>query len=398
MLRISAVPSNVLEADVYEEGLRIPPIRLIAGGKENADAIEFIRSNVRMPDMVLNDFFAQVGAHKVIERRVSELLTENTDVTLDELAHAILDRSEQAMRNVIRELPGGRFEAEALTDGYIDPVLIKVAVSAEENGDLIVDFAGSAPQTTQGAINSPYACTYSEAVSIVHTVLLPRVPANAGCFRPIKVEAPYGSIFNAAPPAAVNIRTRAVFMADPVIMAALAHIVPDKVMAAPGQAGGYQLHGEYNGKSFLVHFMQSGGMGASAHGNGASCVFFPGTMSTGSLESIEQHGPILIRSKLILRDSGGEGRFRGGCGQEVVITLRPDYEHTVTVSMHPHMLEFPAMGLFGGQAGEVGKIYLNGERIDKYRLNTLGGAVQLQSGDALTIMTPGGGGFAPQLA
>jgi N-methylhydantoinase B len=344
--------------------------------------------------MVLNDLYAQVGAHKVIERRVSDLLDENPELTLDEIAEAIFERSERAMRNVIRFLPEGRFEAEALTDGYIDPVLIKAAVSAQANGELIVNFEGSSEQSNQGSINSPYACTYSETVSIVHTVLLPRVPANAGCFNPIKVLAPEGSIFNATPPAAVNIRTRAVFMADPVVMAALAHIVPDKVMAAPGQSGGYQLHGEFQNKPFLVHFMQSGGMGASAHGDGASCVFFPGTMSTGSLESIEQHGPILIKSKMILRDSGGDGRYRGGSGQEVVIGLRPDYQGAVTVSMHPHMLEFPALGLFGGKPGEVGKIFVNGERIDKYRLNGMGGAVELRSGAVLTIRTPGGGGFA----
>jgi N-methylhydantoinase B len=383
--------------EVYEEGLRIPPTRLVKAGQDNEDVLEFIRYNVRLPEMVLNDFYAQIGAHKVIERRVSELLRENAPITLDELATAILDRSERAMRTAVLALPRGRYEAEALTDGYIDPVLIKVAASPGDDGDLTIDFAGSSDQTRQGAINSPYACTYSEAVSIVHTVLLPRVPANAGCFRPIKILAPKGSIFNANPPAAVNIRTRAVFMADPVIMAALAHAVPDKVMAAPGQSGGYQIHGEHLGKPFLVHFMQSGGMGASAHGDGAACVFFPGTMSTGSLESIEQHGPIVIRSKQILRSSGGEGRFKGGCGQEVVIALRPGYDGPVTVSMHPHMLEFPAMGLFGGKPGEVGKIFLNGDRIDKYRLNSLGGAVQLTGDDTLTIRTPGGGGFAPEM-
>ncbi|MEA2584147.1 MAG: N-methylhydantoinase [Thermomicrobiales bacterium] len=381
--------------EVYEEGLRIPPCRLINGGQDNADVIDFIRYNVRVPDMVLNDFYAQIGAHKVIERRIRELLEEAEAEDLQSLSDAILERSEAAMRSAIRALPTGTYEAEALTDGFLDPLLIKVGVSTTEDGDLFVDYTGSSPESRQGAINSPYACTYSETVSTIHTVLLPQVPANAGCFRPIRVIAPEGSVFNARPPAAVNIRTRAVFLADPVVMAALAHVVPDKVMAAPGQAGGYQLHGSYEGKPFLTFFMQSGGMGATAKGAGASCVFFPGTMSTGSLEVIEQHGPVLIRGKRILRDSGGDGRFRGGCGQEVVVTLRPEYEGAVTVSMHPHMLEFPASGLFGGKPGEVGKILLNGERIDKYRLHTLGGAVVLHPGGELIIKTPGGGGFAP---
>jgi N-methylhydantoinase B len=381
--------------DVFEEGLRIPPCRLISHGEDNQDVIEFIRYNVRVPDMVMNDFYAQVGAHKVIERRVQELLEETEQPTLDSFARAILARSEAAMRNTIMSLPKGTYAAEALTDGFLEPLLIKVSVSPTEDGVLVVDFTGSSPESREGAINSPYACTYSETVSTVHTVLLPHVPANAGCFRPIRVVAPEGSVFNALPPAAVNIRTRAVFLSDPVVMAALAHIVPDKVMAAPGQAGGYQLHGVYDGKPFLTFFMQSGGMGGSSHGEGASCVFFPGTMSTGSLEMIEQHGPILIRAKRILRGSGGDGRFKGGNGQEVIVTLRPTYEGSVTVSMHPHMLEYPAPGLFGGKPGEVGKIILNGERIDKYRLHTLGGAVTLRSGDELVIRTPGGGGFAP---
>ena len=381
--------------EVFEEGLRIPPCRLIAGGEDNRDVVEFIRYNVRVPDMVLNDFYAQVGAHKVIERRVREFLEEAGEGDLRPFAEAILSRSEAATRSVIKALPRGSYEAEALTDGFIDPLLIKVSVSTTDDGELTVDYTGSSPESRQGAINSPYACTYSETVSTVHTVLLPHVPANAGCFRPMHVVAPEGSVFNARPPAAVNIRTRAVFLADPVVMAALAHVVPDKVMAAPGQAGGYQVHGTFEERPFLTFFMQSGGMGASSHGHGASCLFFPGTMSTGSLEVIEQHGPLLIRGKRILRDSGGEGRYNGGCGQEVVVALRPGYDGEVVVSMHPHMLEFPAPGLFEGEPGEVGKIILNGERIDKYRLHTLGGAVPLHQGDELIICTPGGGGFCP---
>ncbi len=380
---------------IFEEGLRIPPCRLINGGESNPDVVGFIRYNVRVPEMVLNDFYAQIGAHKVIERRIGELLDEMEHPDLRVFSSEIIERSAAAMRSAIGALPPGTYSAEALTDGFLDPLFIRVSVTSSEAGELVVDFSGSSLESHDGAINSPYACTYSETVATVHTVLLPQVPANAGSFRPITVLAPEGSVFNARPPAAVNIRTRAVFMSDPVVMAALAHVVPEKVMAAPGQAGGYQIHGMVEGKPFLTFFMQSGGMGGSAHGTGATCVFFPGTMSTGSLEMIEQHAPILIRGKRIVRGSGGVGRFDGGCGQEVVITLKPGFPGPVTVSMHPHMLEYPAPGLFGGGPGDVGKIILNGERIDKYRLHSLGGAVQLGVDDELVIVTPGGGGFAP---
>ncbi len=377
--------------EVYEEGLRIPPCRFLIRGEPNTDVFKFIRYNVRVPDMVLNDFYAQVGAHRITQRRIAETIEEFNLDGLDAVAETIFAKSEHTMRAAIQALPDGTYRARALTDGYIDPVDIQVAITVD-GGNLTLDYTGSADECLDGAINSPYACTYSEAVAMLHTVLLPDVPANHGCFAPFLVIAPEGSIFNARPPRAVNIRTRAVFMADPVIMAAMSSIVPDSVIAAPGQAGGYHAHGQVDGVPFVTFFMQSGGMGASAHGPGMSCLFFPGTMSTSPVEIVEQQSPLLIGSKRILRGSGGPGRHRGGDGQEIVLTLRPGYEGPVTVPMHPHMLEFPAPGLAGGGAGTVGKIFLNDHRVSKRELNQRGGALVMRGNDQLTIHTPGGGG------
>ncbi|MBI4277319.1 MAG: hydantoinase B/oxoprolinase family protein [Armatimonadetes bacterium] len=378
--------------EVYEEGLRIPPCKFLVRGEPNTDVFSFIRYNVRVPDMVINDFYAQAGAHRIIQRRIAETLEEFNLDGLDALAEAIFARSEQTMRAAIRELPAGTCRARALTDGYIDPVDIHVAVTVDD-GTLTVDYTGSSDECLDGAINSPYACTYSETVAMLHTILLPEVPANHGCFAPFRVVAPEGSIFNARPPRAVNIRTRAVFMADPVIMAAMHAIAPDRVIAAPGQAGGYHAHGHVDGVPFITFFMQSGGMGASARGPGMGCLFFPGTMSTSPVEIIEQQSPLLIDRKRILRGSGGPGQHRGGDGQEIVLTLRPGYEGPVTVPMHPHMLEFPAPGLAGGGPGVVGKIFLNDHRVSKLELNQRGGALVMRGRDRLNIHTPGGGGY-----
>jgi N-methylhydantoinase B len=378
--------------EVYEEGLRIPPCKFLVRGEPNADVFRFIRYNARVPETAINDFYAQIGAHQVTARRILEMIDEFAIGDFDGVGDAILRRSEETMRAAIRALRSGTYRAYARTDGYLDPVDIHVAVTID--GDtLTLDYAGSSPECRDGAINSPFACTYSESVATLHTILLPEVPANDGCFAPFRIEAPEGSIFNARPPRAVNIRTRAVFQADAVILAAMHDVVPGQVMAGAGQAGGYQVHGHYKEEPFVTFFMQSGGMGASQRGPGQSCLFFPGTMSTSPLEVVEQQAPLLIERKRILRGTGGEGRHRGGDGQEIVLSLRPGYDGPVTVSMHPHMLEFGAPGLAGGDDGEVGKIFLEERRRAKREHAQAGGAATLAGRERLTIHTPGGGGY-----
>lgn len=379
--------------EVFEEGLRFPPMRLLVEGEENRDFVDFVRYNTRTPDMVLNDFYAQVGAHQVIGRHLGELLDELGHDDLTVLAERVTGRSETAMRAAIAALPAGTYTVQEMTDGVLEPALIRVAITITPDGELTIDYTGSADECSDGSINSPYACTYSEAVSMIHTIMLPDVPANAGCFRPVRVIAPEGSLFNARPGMAVNARTRAVFRANAVLLQVLGKAAPDRVMASPGLAGHYQISGRQDGQPFLTYLMLAGGMGGSAHGPGQSCLWFPGTVAATAVEALEHSAPVVVRSRRILRGTGGAGSHNGGDGEEIVLALRPGYPGPAIMSTHPQMLEFPGGGVAGGQPGTVGKVFHNGRRLSRRELNGAGGVLRLVAGDEVTVHTPGGAGY-----
>lgn len=378
--------------EIYEEGLRFPPMRFLTDGEENADFVEFVRFNTRAADAVLNDLYAELGAHQVVQRGVAELLQDMGHENLETVGAAILDRNEHAMRDAILALPTGEFFAEETSDGLIEPAHIKVTVIVLGDGTLTVDFTGSADEEHDGSNNSPYSCTYSETAAMVHTILAPELPINSGCFRPIRVVAPAGSMFNAQFPRAVNARTKAVFRADPVILRAFAHLAPERVMASPGLPGHYQINAHRDGQTDVSYMMLSGGMGGSAHGPGESCLW-SGTMAGTSVEVLEQSSPVVISRRRIFRGSGGTGAGPGGCGEELSLKLHPFFEGRASMSTHPSMLEYPGGGILGGEPGLVGEMHRNGHRFSRTELNAAGGHVRLEQGDEVLIRTPGGAGY-----
>lgn len=377
---------------VYEEGLRIPPVKMIDGGEENTTLVDLLRYNSRAADEVLSDLYAQVGAHTIIQRRVSEMVAD-LGVDLATIRDGIFRRSEDAMRQVISQLAPGEYVVEEMSDGYIEPMLMRLTLKVPGDGTVILDYHGSAPASPDGSINAPWASTYSEGVAMVHSILLPEIPGNAGAFRPISVVTEPGSMFDAPAPFAVNTRTRPVFRADVLILRAFAECAPDKSTAAPGLPGGYFTYGTEDDGEYVTYLMISGGLGASGDGPGASCRWFPGSVAATGAEVLESHSPLLVETKRIRRGSGGDGRHRGGDGQEIVLSLDAAHPHKATVLMHPQMLGFPAMGVAGGEPGALGRVERNGEVIDRRALAVLGGNVELQPGDKVSIRTPGGGGW-----
>jgi N-methylhydantoinase B len=189
--------------DLYEEGLRIPPMKLIAAGITNQTLIDIIENNVRIPEQVLGDLWAQVSANRMLGQRLLDML-DDTSCDLIAVGSEMHARSEAAMRNAIRALPDGDYEYEARVDGFIEPVTIKCRISVK--GDAIaVDYAGSSPQLPR-AINVVPIYTFAYTAYALKCVLAPTVPNNEGSFRPITTSAPLGSILNPQFPAAVSAR------------------------------------------------------------------------------------------------------------------------------------------------------------------------------------------------
>lgn len=377
---------------VYEEGLRIPPLKFIDGGTENRTLVDLLRYNSRAADEVLSDLYAQVGAHTIIQRRLTELVRD-IGVDLGTIRDQIFLRSEEAMRKTIAQLTPGEYVVEELSDGYIEPMMMRLSLKVPGDGTVTLDYHGSDPACPDGSINAPWASTYSEGVAMVHSILLPEIPGNAGAFRPISVVTEPGSMFDAPPPFAVNTRTRPVFRADALILRAFAACAPHKSTAAPGLPGGYFTYGTEEDGEYVTYLMISGGLGASAEANGASCRWFPGSVAATGAEVLESNSPMVVETKRIRRGSGGVGRRHGGDGQEIVLSLDEDHPHHATVLMHPQMLGTPAMGVDGGGAGKPGRVEHNGDVIDRRQLAVIGGNVELKPGDRVSIRTPGGGGW-----
>src|SRR5262245_376057 len=190
--------------EVYEEGLRIPITKLFTGGQPNHELLKLIRANVRTPDETIGDLYAQMACNDVGARDLLHLMDEFGLDSIDALADEIITRSEAAMRQAIRAIPNGRYENEAWSDGFDEPIRIKVAVTVADD-DILIDFDGSSPQSRWG-INVVLNYTHAYASFAMKAAVCPEVPHNEGAFRPVKVTAPRGSILNCEEPAAVASR------------------------------------------------------------------------------------------------------------------------------------------------------------------------------------------------
>ena len=210
--------------EVYEEGLRLPIMKLFRRGKINRDLIKLIRANVRTPDETVGDLYAQTTSNEVGARALLKFMDEFDLDSIDPVAREIMDRSEEAMRQSIQTIPNGRYEHETWSDGFDEPIKIKVAVTVEDR-DIHIDFAGSSPQSQRG-INVVFNYTHAYASFAMKAAVSPDVPHNEGAFRPVHVSAPPGSIFNCRPPAAVASRHILGHFLPGVIFGALAEALP----------------------------------------------------------------------------------------------------------------------------------------------------------------------------
>ncbi len=345
--------------EIYDEGLQIPPLRLYRRGRLNEDLVALIRANVRMSDMVLGDIEAQVSSNRVGAERLLAFMDEYGLDSLAPLARTVQDRAERAMREAIRAVPEGVYRSEIQFDGLGEPLTLPCAVivSGEE---ITVDWTGAPPQLPQGGINCTYHYTAAHTTYALKSILTPEIPSNAGCFRPMRVIAPEGSILNCRYPASVNERTHTGWYLGPAVFMALAPVLPDRVQAFTGLPIGMGAYGvDPAGRPFKDHLFQGGGQGASAHGDGKSALLYPTSAANVSVEMFENRTPLLVECKELIPDSGGPGRFRGGLGQRVRIRLLEPAPQPVLVDFRPHGMLVSTPGLFGGGAGARARAYLS---------------------------------------
>lgn len=374
--------------EVFEEGFQIPIMKLMDEGAIDETLVKLLRKNVRVPDQVMGDLWAQLSALDLMETRVLQVMDEYELETLDELAQEIQIRSENAMRAAIRALPDGTYRSALDTDGLELPVHLEAAVTIR--GDEIeIDFEGTSPQVGR-AINVAMCYTFAYTVYGIKCAVCPDVPNNEGALRPIKLEAPRGSILNPEFPAAGGSRVLVGHYLPILMFQALSKVVPNAVMAGAGSPLWGMNHSgvDDDGRPYANMFFFNGGMGANHKADGISCLSWPSNVSSTSIEVSERIAPVRIHHKRLRPDSGGRGKFRGGLGQEVEFeNLSP---RAVAVSFLAERTKSPAPGINGGESGAVGEVAINDEPVDPKRQYVL------QQGDRVRLRTPGGGGYGPR--
>jgi N-methylhydantoinase B len=391
-----ATPGSMGRAEeIYQEGLRIPPVRLMIGGQINDDVMRLISANVRIPEEREGDLTAQLGAIATGQERLLEIVDRYGFKEADLYATHLINYTAEMMRRVIRNLPDGVYEAEDFLDddGYSDDP-VRIAVRIEIKGDrATVDFTGSAPQV-RGPINAVESITVS-AVYYVFRCLIPMsVPASWGIMQPIKVMAPSGTVVNARPPAAVaggNVETSQRIVDT--VMRALSKTGAPIPAASQGTMNNLTIGGTdwRTGKQFAYYETVAGGLGARPGLDGIDGIH---THMTNSLntpaEAMEYAYPMRVRQYRIRRGSGGGGQFRGGAGIVREVELLTDAQVTILSDRR----KTRPYGLSGGEPGVAGRTVLitgKGERV-------LAGkeSVYAKAGDRIRIESPGGGGWGKE--
>jgi N-methylhydantoinase B len=386
MSDVGGHPAEIESADVWSEGLNMPPFKLYDAGAENELAFRIMGANCRVPDLLLGDLRAMAGAAKVGAERLSALL-DDAEFDFDLVADEILTRSEALMRRKIAELPDGVYEYELPIDGYIETVLLTVAVEVSGT-DIYIDYTGSSPQRHDAAINSAFNSTYATSMYPFKCALAPEVPNNEGLFRPIHVSAPEGSILNATFPAPVKARAKTTNNLNQVIFGATWPLFGDRVQASGGGIWPMVLMGDDPDRGhFLVDMLPHGGRGGMPTLDGMVPVSYPENSTITPCEILEVQAPIVFRRKELWPGSGGGGRHRGGLGQIIV------FEHVgsapITFNLTPDRITTRPQGLAGGEPGRSGHAYLNGDELTAFP------PLRLQPGDVVELQLGGGGGFGP---
>ena len=390
---MSDIGGRIMSAEareVYEEGLYIPIMKLFLRGERNEELFKIIRGNVRTPDEVEGDLYAMTSCNDVGGAALIEFMEEFGLDSIDPLGAAIIERSEQALRQAIARFPDGVYENELWSDGFDDePILLKATVTVAGD-ELTVDHTGSSEQSRYG-INSVLNYTHAYTSFAVKAAISPEVPHNEGSFRPVHVVAPEGSILNPRHPAPVAARHIIGHFLPGLVFGALAKAMPAQFMAdGAGPSWNTVFRGvQRNGEGYVFTLFQCGGTGARPNKDGLNNVGFPTGLAGVPGEVMENLATLVMWERSLKPDSGGPGRHRGGLGQAVTIGSVGG-EHWSMSGMYDRT-RYPAQGLHGGGPGAIGEYHTStGERPSPKRQH------RFDPHTRATVELPGGGGyFAP---
>jgi N-methylhydantoinase B len=370
--------------EVYEEGLRLPICKLARKGQIDDGLVELIRTNVRVPEQTIGDLMANMACTTVGGRMLNEFMDEYRLDSIDPLADAILQRSEQTIRSAISKLPDGTYRNRIEIEGT-DQALVLACEVVIAGDEVRVDLTGTSA-AIRSAINVPMCYTRAMACYAIKCLTTPYIPNNEGSVKPITVTAPEGCLLNALPPSPTGGRHIVGHFIVPLMFGALADVVPAEVQADSGMLNLINVNGTTrDGRPVASIFFASGGFGALHGLDGASTTPSPSNMTGSSIEVWENLTGMLIESKALLTDSGGPGEFRGGLGQR--IEFINDSGADIQISCLAGRTEFAPRGAMGGKDGRLREIHINGRPVHPK------GRYILNPGDRLTTLEAGGGGY-----
>lgn len=378
---------------IFQEGLRLPPVRLVRQGEVAQDMFEVILLNSRTPEERKGDLNAQIAANRVGIRAIETLITRYGADLFEQALDSYLDFTERRFRAAVTDLPDGDFSAEDYLGGDEDGTLARLACTLTVRaGELTFDFTGTDPQLRY-ARNIPNQALVATVYCVAKAILDPDAPANGGAFRIINIAAPPGCIVQPVPPAPVGTRSISCSVLSDVVLNVLSQAIPGRGFAGSGPHALLVLSGTdpRTGKYFVDYETVAGALGAQTNCDGIDAVR---TLTSGSanlpVEALEHAYPLRIETYALRTGSGGKGQFKGGNG--IVRDFRA-LGDDITVSVSGERQQAAAPGMEGGENGLPGIFIVNPDTPEERKLSSAAGGVELPHGTIIRVATPGGGGW-----
>jgi N-methylhydantoinase B len=389
--------------EIYQEGVRLPPVKMIDRGSVNETAFEMLMANVRQPGKSQGDFRAMMGTCELGERKLVALAAKYGRDTVLNCAARIIERSERRMRDAVAAIPDGRFEYEFhLENGGGSPEPVRARVAVTVRGDrLAVDFAGSSP-TVRGPVNTGPAMAPMMTFACLKSLLDPDGAINAGAMAPIDVALPTGSYLNAERPAACSGMAEATFSVATALLGALAGMLPERAVGdLKGAGNNFYVGGAHpeRGEPFLLYEFAAGGSGAvrGGDGNNGCRTFLEGDFgSIQPVEVAEHECPVLVECSELRTDSGGPGRWRGGLGLDRRIRLLVD---DASLSYLGDKIRIPPFGVLDAESAAPNGfgVIRDGREFDPAPVSGKMTGYRLRVGDIAFSRSAGGGGYGDPL-
>ncbi len=380
-----------LSTELYQEGVIIPPIKIISTGTMNDGVLTLLTANSRAPEERLGDLSAQLASHRVGDKRLLAMIAEHGAETVDAHARALMDYSRRMTESAIEAIPDGEYTFSDALEGdgqreFDIPITVRISVSGNA---MTVDFTGSAPQVA-GNVNAVSAIVRSATWYCVRLLSREDIPVNDGCFAPVTVITEAGTFLDPHFPAAVSVgNTETGQRVTDVVLGALAQALPELIPAASqGSMNNLTVGAMVDGQQFVYYETIAGGHGATPQGHGVSGrhSHMTNTLNT-PIEALEYSLPLRVWRYGLCEGSGGKGQHHGGDG----IVREYEFLTPATVTLNTERRINAPYGLHGGEAGATGENVL----MQDGEIRKVGGkyTTQVNTGDRLTVNTPGGGGW-----